>query len=66
MQVELLKSHTHAGVARQPGAVIALDDDRAQWLLDTGVARVVSSPAATKLAPLPHRKSNSPIEEKSL
>lgn len=65
-KIELLKLHTHAGVACQPGAVITLDDDLACWLVDMGVARVVASPTASQPAPHPHRISNSPIEEKSL
>jgi len=39
--VELLKPHTHTGIAYPPGAVIALDDDLAQWLVDAGIARPV-------------------------
>ncbi len=66
MQVELLKPHIHAGVDCQPGAVITLDDDLARWLVDMGVARVVASPAATKLASKSIHQSNSPFEEKSL
>ena len=41
MQVELLKPHTHTGIAYPPGAVIALDDDLAKWLMDAGIARAV-------------------------
>ena len=66
MKIELLKPHNHAGIALKPGAVITLDDDLAQWLVDMGVARVVASPAATPVVPHPHRKSNPSIEEKSL
>jgi hypothetical protein len=39
--VELLKPHTHTGIAYPPGAVIALDDDLAKWLVDAGIARTV-------------------------
>lgn len=63
MKIELLKLHTHAGTPCHPGAVIALDDDLARWLVETGVARAVAQthPAQPPLKPNPH----SPIEEKS-
>ena len=60
MQVELLKSHIHASVACQPGTVIALDDDLAQWLVVIGVARIPTALQAPKPKTLPHN------EEKSL
>lgn len=41
MQIELLKTHTHAGIACAPGALLSLDTDLAQWLVDQGVARNV-------------------------
>ncbi|MDP2431460.1 MAG: hypothetical protein Q8O33_05465 [Pseudomonadota bacterium] len=59
MHVELLKLHTHAGVAQQPGAVIALDDDLARWLVDTGVARVSIVPQNTKPKPHSHTEEQS-------
>lgn len=46
--IELLKSHTHAGTAYPAGAVIALDEDLAKWLLDIGVARLPVVPPVTK------------------
>jgi len=58
MQVELLKPHVHAGVLYQPGAVIALDEDLAQWLLDAGIARNAVPPTVPK----PFRRT----EEKTL
>lgn len=58
MQVELLKPHVHAGVLYQPGAVIALDEDLAQWLRDTGIAKNAVPPTIPK----PTRR----IEEKTL
>lgn len=58
MHVELLKSHTHAGVICQPGVVIALDDDLAKWLVDAGVTRVHSVQQIPKPKSIPH------IEEK--
>ncbi|MDO8892327.1 MAG: hypothetical protein Q7V00_10815 [Sulfurimicrobium sp.] len=42
MQVELLKPHTHASTVYPPGGVIALDEDLAKWLVDTGIARPTS------------------------
>ena len=54
MKIELLKPHTHAGKAYPPGAVIALDDDLARWLLDTGVTRI---PITQKSLPKHEEKS---------
>ena len=48
MQVELLKPHVHAGVLYPAGAVIALDEDLAKWLLDTGIARNAVPPTIPK------------------
>lgn len=59
--VELLKPHTHTGIAYPPGAVIALDDDLAQWLMDAGIARAASQPATAPSAPKPVSRN----EEKS-
>lgn len=61
MQIELLKPHTHAGIAYPPLAVIALDADLAQWLIDTGVARAIATPAIVE----PNLKPLSRNEEKS-
>ncbi len=60
MRLELLKPHTHAGLALQPGTVIALDDDQVRWLVDIGVARIPTALQAPKPKHLPHN------EEKSL
>ena len=53
MQIELLKPHTHAGVHYTPGAIITMDVDKAQWLIDAGVAKAAtgnkSSPTISKL-----------------
>lgn len=61
MQLELLKPHTHTGIAYPPGAVIALDDDLAQWLVATGTARAVSQPAIAQAAskPIPRNEEKS-------
>ncbi len=56
MQVELLKPHEHAGIARSPGEVIDLAEDSARWLCEIGSAR----PAAPYPAPpaTPPKQSN--------
>lgn len=59
--VELLKPHTHTGIGYPPGAVIALDDDLAQWLMDAGIARAASLPAIAQPVPKPVSRN----EEKS-
>lgn len=48
MQVELLKSHTHAGTAYPPGAVIALDEDLAKWLVNACIARITTDQQTPK------------------
>lgn len=58
--IELLKPHTHAGIAYPPRAVIALDADLAQWLVDTGIARV-SATTTSEPGPKPFTRN----EEKS-
>lgn len=64
MQIELLKPHTHAGIACPPLAVIALDADLAQRLIDTGVARAIAM-TATPATVEPNPKPFSRNEEKS-
>ncbi len=49
-RIELLKTHTHAGIAYPPGAVIALDGDLARWLVKTGVARQLVPPTPKPLS----------------
>lgn len=39
MRIELLKTHTHAGVPHAPGDIIDLDETSAHWLVDRGVAK---------------------------
>lgn len=53
MQIELLKPHVHAGIAYPAGSVIALDEDLAKWLLDTGIARAFATPATVQPTPKP-------------
>lgn len=36
--VRLVRSHTHAGQSLRPGAQLILDERRAAWLIDQGVA----------------------------
>ncbi len=59
MKIELLNPHTHAGIALQPGAVITLDDDQAQWLVDIGVAHIPTVLQAPKPKHLPHNEEKS-------
>ena len=40
-QIELLKRHTHAGVAQRAGSVIDVDELSAQWLIEHGVGQAV-------------------------
>jgi hypothetical protein len=55
MQIELLKPHEHAGIARSPGEVIDLAEDSAQWLCEIGSAR----PATDSVSPAkPSKQSN--------
>ena len=60
MQVELLKPHEHAGITRNPGEVIDLAEDRAQWLCEIGSART-ATPDSTPSAK-PSKQSN-PTQE---
>lgn len=38
MTVKLIKKHTDAGVQYEPGAILALDDTAAEFLVKAGVA----------------------------
>lgn len=49
--VELLKPHTHTGVAYPPSAVITLDDDLAKWLCEIGSAQPVLQAAKPSKQP---------------
>ena len=51
MQVELLKPHEHAGITRNPGEVIDLAEDSAQWLCEIGSARPATSDSAFSAKP---------------
>lgn len=42
MEVTLSKPHEHAGIACNPGDVIELADDLAQWLCEIGSAQPVA------------------------
>ena len=55
MQVELLKPHEHAGIARNPGEVIDLAEDSAQWLCEIGSARPATDSASSAK---PSKQSN--------
>lgn len=60
MQVELLKPHEHAGITRNPGEVIDLTEDSAQWLCEIGSARPAALDPASSAKP--SRQSNTPQE----
>ncbi len=60
MHIELLKPHEHAGIARNPGEVIDLAEDSAQWLCEVGSARPATSDS-TSLAK-PSKQSNTTQE----
>ena len=64
MQIELLKTHTHAGDEHGAGAVIDVDDSTANWLIEHGVGQT-GTPAeprrtrhneATPVSPLTSNK----------
>lgn len=44
MKIQLLKPHSHAGREYQPGAILELDRDAAEWLIAIGSAK----PAETR------------------
>ena len=51
MHIELLKHHEHAGIARNPGEVIDLAEDSAQWLCEIGSARPATSDSTSSAKP---------------
>ena len=51
MHIELLKPHEHAGIARNPGEVIDLAEDSAQWLCEVGSARPATSDSTSSAKP---------------
>lgn len=57
MQIELLKPHTHAGIPYLPGANVTMDADKAQWLIDTGVAKLSTSTKTNTSISKPEEKS---------
>ncbi len=60
MQIELLKPHEHAGIARHPGEVIDLAEDSAQWLCEIGSARTATPDSASSTNP---SKQSNPTQE---
>jgi len=60
MQVELLKPHEHAGITRNPGEVIDLAEDSAQWLCEIGSARTATPDSASSAKP---PKQSNPNQE---
>ena len=59
MEVTLSKPHEHAGMACNPGDVIELADDLAQWLCEIGSAQPVA-PATDAAKP---SKQSQPTQE---
>ena len=49
----LLKPHTHAGKAGEPGERIDVDEITAQWLLANGVATELPKPLKTEIETKP-------------
>lgn len=43
MNIELLKTHTHAGVSFAPGDRLDLDEATARWLIEAGVAKATDA-----------------------
>lgn len=43
MNIELLKTHTHAGVSFAPGDRLDLDEVTARWLIEAGVAQATGA-----------------------
>ena len=57
MQIELLKTHTHQGQPLPPGQRIDLDTASANWLIERGVAKAVTS-SSKPINPKPSRKGD--------
>lgn len=51
MQVELLKPHEHAGITHNPGEVIDLAEDSAQWMCEIGSACPAAPDSASSAKP---------------
>lgn len=51
MTVELIKTHTHAGVRYAPGAHLDVDEATARWLIDHAVATKVAQEVAKEVSP---------------
>ena len=51
MEVTLIKPHEHTGMPRNPGDVIELTDDLAQWLCEIGSAQPVIQAAKPSKQP---------------
>lgn len=45
-KVRLLKPHTHEGKNYEPGTVLEVEADRADWLMGLGVAELIDKPTA--------------------
>ena len=42
ISIRLLRRHTHAGKAYEPGDRIEVDDDQAEWLVNAGIGQFLS------------------------
>jgi hypothetical protein len=47
MRVRLLQMHTHEGHDREPGEIIDLEPELAEWLIDSGVAEPLDADKET-------------------
>jgi hypothetical protein len=63
MHIELIKPHSHEGRDLAPGAVLALDESQATWLIELGVAKRASPKPENAKTPLKPELTNT--EEKS-
>ncbi len=63
MNIELIKPHSHAGQDLASGAVLALDESQATWLIELGVAKRASPKPENAKTPLKPELTNT--EEKS-
>lgn len=59
MKIELLKPHTHAGRDYQPGSVIELDKDAAEWLIAMNTAFSYQPSTVSKNTAQPRKTTES-------
>lgn len=61
--VRLVKAHRHGGRDLQPGAQLVLDERRASWLVEQGVAEFVGGPSLTRAALLTDSRTAASAKE---